>query len=312
MIAHIPLFSSRYRRSRRLAPLLVSDAQLQNIHLAATQAHTSLLNLEQEVRHILLGERHSSYAGDGYEFAENISFQAGDNPRFINWRLYARTGEYFRKTFYEERRPQLWLIIDRGPTMCYGTRTRLKVALAAELALYHLFLAQTKQLQTGAVFLDQQIHWIKPLAGGNATQNLIFNLRQPCPPPSDSTSGFALDALLAQLWARLAPGCVLIFYSDFHNYQANNINHLHRLCEQHKVVVRHIIDRTELALPPAGCLDFIDASGIQSIDCQDPYLQQQYRDLMQERHQLVATGCRQAGCDYQRYLADDELFTPVR
>lgn len=304
------LFARRSKSIPDSAAWLVDDACLQTIYHAATSGTAPTLAIHREVQQVLLGERQSAYAGSGYEFAENVAFHSGDDARFINWRLFARTGEYYRKAFYEERRPQVWLVLDRGPHMCFGTHTRLKLAMAAQLALFHLFVAQRQQLLTGAVLLDGQAEWLRPAQGHAALQNLIYKLRQPCSPPADRDTPQALSSLLAQLNVRLRPGCIVILYSDFHDLQAADMNRLHALCEQHSVLARHIIDRSELELPGTGQYQFATAHIEQSVDCADAALREQYRQAMAQRHAQVKDWLQQAGCNYQRYTADAELFAP--
>lgn len=287
---------------------LVDDESLQAIYLAATANTAPTLAIQREVQQLLLGERQSTHVGSGYEFAENVPLQRGDEARFINWRVFARTGEYYRKAFYEERRPQVWLILDRSSTMCFGTRTRLKIALAAQLALFHLFVAQRQQLLSGAVLLDEQPSWVKPAQSQAAMQELIAQLRQGCVPPADQATQHGLRALLAQLDLRLRPGCIVIIYSDFHELQADDMNLLHALSEKHRVLTRHIIDRSEVDLPTSGQYHFGSSNDGLSVDCSDTALHKQYHEHMQKHHAQIAGWLQQAGCDYQRYLADAELF----
>lgn len=287
---------------------LVDDVCLQAIYHAATARTAPTLAIQREVQQLLLGERQSAHAGSGYEFAENVPLQSGDDARFINWRVFARTGEYYRKVFYEERRPQVWLILDRSNTMCFGTHSRLKVALAAQLALFHLFVAQRQQLLTGAVLVDEQATWIKPSQVHAAMQELIAQVRQACAPQADKTAQHGIRALLTQLNLRLRPGCIVIIYSDFHDLHSGDMNLLHALSEKHSVLTRHIIDRCEVSLPVSGQYHFAANNLGLSVDCGDAALREQYHLHMQERHTQIAGWLQQAGCDYQRYLADADLF----
>ena len=85
---------------------LLNSQDLLTLHASAS-AGINPLSSEQEVATLLIGERSSSYAGSGYEFAENQLYVAGDDSRFINWRMLAKTGKLYRKKFVEERRPEL-------------------------------------------------------------------------------------------------------------------------------------------------------------------------------------------------------------
>lgn len=305
------LLSTRFWSNRFSPPPLVDAQTLQALYQAANSPLAPTLLARREVQHVLLGERQSAFAGRGYEFAENQVYTPGDEARFINWRVLARTGQLYRKMFYEERRPPVWLILDRSATMRYGTRTRLKVALAAQLALYHLFLAQRRGLLTGAVLLDDKPAWFAPTQDRDSQQMLIKALCAPCPPlaetETDQESG--LRAVLQQCQVQLSPGCIVILYSDFHDLQASDMPLLHALAQQHSVSARHILDVSEQTLPGHGSYNFAHGESITTLDCDDGTLATRYREDMQQRHATVANWFRQAEIEYQVYRADEDLIT---
>jgi uncharacterized protein (DUF58 family) len=290
-------------------PPLVDEQTLQRIYLAANAKIAPALLAQREVQHILLGERQSAFAGRGYEFAENQLYSPGDEARFINWRVLARTGQLYRKTFYEERRPPLWLLLDRSDSMRFGTRKRLKVALAAQLALFHLFLAQRSSLLTGGVLLDNEPTWFAPTQDRGSQQALIRQLCAACPPLDEVTHRSGMRAILQQCQVQLAPGCIIILYSDFHDLQASDMQLLHALAQQHTVYARHIIDASEQALPAHGEYNFAQGEDTTALNCNDAALTTRYAQHMQQRHATIAEWFRQAGIEYQAYRADDDLFS---
>ena len=301
------LFSTWSWSARVNPPPLVDAQTVQTLYRAASSPLAPALQARREVQHILLGERQSAFAGRGYEFAENRLYSPGDEARFINWRVLARTGQLYRKSFYEERRPPLWLILDRGASMRFGTRTRLKVALAAQLALFHLFLAQRQSLLTGAVLLDATPSWFAPTQDRGSQQALIRQVCAACPPLAGN-HGAGLQAVLQQCQVQLAPGCIIILYSDFHDLRAADMPMLHALAQQHTVYARHILDASEISLPMQGEYSFAEGEELTALDCNDAALAAAYRQQMQQRHDHIADWLRQAGIEYQRYRADDDVF----
>jgi uncharacterized protein (DUF58 family) len=302
----------RARWSTRFSPPpLVDELTVQRLYQAANATTAPTLLATREVQYLLLGERQSAFAGRGYEFAENLLYRAGDEARFINWRVLARTGQLYRKSFYEERRPPVWLLVDRGASMRFGTRTRLKVAQAAQLALLHLFVAQRLSLRIGAVLLDAQPHWFAPSQDRNTQQALIKQLCAGCAPLPETSSSGTLRTVLQQCQVQLAPGCIVILYSDFHELQASDMPLLHALAQRHSVYARHIIDVSEQALPTHGEYQFAFGEEQTTLNCNDAMLTDRYQQHMQQRHAEIATWLQQAGIDYQRYRADDDLLAAM-
>jgi uncharacterized protein (DUF58 family) len=62
----------------------------------------------------------SKIKGSGLTFIENRPYQYGDDPRFINWPLTARTGEPVIKRFEATRELIVWLVVDPSPSMFLG------------------------------------------------------------------------------------------------------------------------------------------------------------------------------------------------
>ncbi|MBI1424811.1 MAG: DUF58 domain-containing protein [Gammaproteobacteria bacterium] len=295
--------------SRFSPPPLVDAHSVQQIYRAANSPDAGSLLAQREVQQILLGERQSAFVGRGYEFAENRLYSAGDEARFINWRLLARTGQLYRKTFYEERRPPVWLILDRSASMRFGTRTRLKIAQAAQLALFHLFLAQRHSLLTGAVLIDEIPTWFAPAQDRGSQQALIRALCAATPPLAEDAPTATLRSVLEQTQVQLAPGCIVILYSDFHELQASDMPMLHALAQTHTLYARHIIDVSEQTLPADGEYDFARQDEQTTLDCSDSALTAAYAQRMQHRHNEIATWFQQAGIAYARYRADDDILS---
>ena len=59
-----------------------------------------------------IGMLKSHFRGSGLQFKEHRQYTHGDDVRFIDWKILAKTGEPFIKTFEEERNVQIAVVID--------------------------------------------------------------------------------------------------------------------------------------------------------------------------------------------------------
>ncbi len=73
------------------------------------------------------GERRSSFAGSGGEFLEHRSYEAGDEVRFIDWNVYARSGKLFVRRFAAERATRVYAVLDTSASMT----NKLEIAKSA-------------------------------------------------------------------------------------------------------------------------------------------------------------------------------------
>ena len=89
------------------------------------------------------GIHRSPYHGFSVEFTEYRQYTLGDDPRYIDWRVYARSDRYYIKKFEDETNLRCHLLIDHSRSMGYGSagyaKSQYAGTLAATLA-YFLFM----------------------------------------------------------------------------------------------------------------------------------------------------------------------------
>ena len=83
---------------------------------------------------ILSGSYHSAFKGRGVVFSEVRPYVIGDDVRRIDWNVTARMQEPFVKIFEEERELVVMLLLDISGSSDFGTQSRLKRHLMAEVA----------------------------------------------------------------------------------------------------------------------------------------------------------------------------------
>jgi uncharacterized protein (DUF58 family) len=82
----------------------------------------------------LAGQYHSVFKGRGMSFEDVRPYQPGDEIRFIDWNVSARSRETYVKRFVEERELTVMLLVDVSASLDFGSGTRSKLEAAAELA----------------------------------------------------------------------------------------------------------------------------------------------------------------------------------
>ena len=66
-------------------------------------------------------------AGSSIDFQDHSPYLPGDDPRYIDWRAYARTGHYIMKLYREEVSPLLDLVLDVSPSLFFEPAKALRV-----------------------------------------------------------------------------------------------------------------------------------------------------------------------------------------
>jgi uncharacterized protein (DUF58 family) len=115
--------------------------------LISPQALMSIRNLELRARVVVQGFwkglHRSPYHGFSAEFTEYRQYTPDDDPRHLDWRVYARSDRYFIKKFEDETNLRCYLLADQSRSMTYGSVGYSKAEYAATLAAtlgYFLYL----------------------------------------------------------------------------------------------------------------------------------------------------------------------------
>ena len=88
-------------------------------------------------------QRRSKQVGSGLEFADHRAYVAGDDPKAIDWALFARTERLQLRQFEEEEDLSVWFLIDRSSSMAMappGVVHLLDRALQVTAALAYIAL----------------------------------------------------------------------------------------------------------------------------------------------------------------------------
>lgn len=97
----------------------------------------------------LQGERRSKKRGQSVEFDDFRQYVRGDDPRFIDWNVYARMDRLVLKLFLEEEDMALHIAIDASGSMRAGQGERCKLHYAARLAMALGYVGLVKQNRVG-------------------------------------------------------------------------------------------------------------------------------------------------------------------
>jgi uncharacterized protein (DUF58 family) len=148
------------------------------------QTLMSIRNLELRARVLVqgfwTGIHRSPYHGFSVEFTEYRQYAPGDDPRYLDWRVFARSDRYFIKRFEDETNLRCHILLDSSRSMTFGSVGYTKADYAATLAAT---LAQFLYLQGDAVGLltfDEQIRDYLPARHRTGhLRNLMLALEKP-------------------------------------------------------------------------------------------------------------------------------------
>ncbi len=113
----------------------------------------------------------SPFHGFSVEFSEHRKYTPGDDPKDIDWLVYAKTDKYYVKKFEAETNITGYLVMDLSRSMGYTYRqelTKFDYSICLAAALCYLMIHQ--QDPVGLLTFDQKIrHSLRPQVAGGAT-----------------------------------------------------------------------------------------------------------------------------------------------
>lgn len=89
----------------------------------------------------------SHFRGSGLQFREHQVYVPGDDVRFIDWKVSARSANIYLKTFEEERNVEIVVCVDLSQTLLYGFNNISKLQAIIEIVgLLYLLAGETNDL----------------------------------------------------------------------------------------------------------------------------------------------------------------------
>ena len=209
---------------------------------------------------IFAGEYHSAFKGRGMAFSEVREYRYGDDVRLMDWNVSARMSAPYVKVFEEERELTLMLLVDVSRSGLFGTATRTKRDLIAEIAAVLAFSAILNNDKVGAIFFSDRIEkFIPPKKGRTHLLHIIREIIT-LEPASDGTSvGTALEYLTGVMKQK---GTAFVL-SDMLDVDANGqpryADALKVAAMRHDLSVIRVHDPREETLPAVGPVHVKDA-----------------------------------------------------
>jgi uncharacterized protein (DUF58 family) len=117
--------------------MMIDPATMRLLDALVLRTRRSFFGLRQ-------GVHRSPRRGHGIEFAEYRAYEIGDNPRAIDWNLYARSDKLYIKRYLEEETVSLFVILDGSSSLTHP-ELRQKWELATHIAAFAAYVALASQ-----------------------------------------------------------------------------------------------------------------------------------------------------------------------
>jgi uncharacterized protein (DUF58 family) len=209
------------------------------------------------------GDERSSFRGTGLEYSDVREYQAGDDPRTIEWNITARSDRPYVRESLPDRGLDAWLLIDVSRSLDWGTARCLKRQLAIEFSAVVGQLLIGRGNRVGALLFDERVRSIiPPSAGRTALLQLIARISRAAEDPADGSTD--LGRALTEAGRLIRRPSLMVVLTDFMTPSGWQ-QPLSALALRHEVVAAWITDPREREIPDVGVVTFEDPESGQQI-----------------------------------------------
>jgi uncharacterized protein (DUF58 family) len=247
------------------------------------------------------GVHRSPYHGFSAEFTEYRSYLPGDDPRYIDWRLYARSDKLYIKRFEDETHLRCHMLVDHSRSMSYRSQSYTKAQYAGTLAATLTYFLFNQGDAVGLATFDDRIRHIMPPRNRPSYLHRLMAVLERS--PEGNTTDLKLP--LQQVMQMVTRRGMIVLISDLLTSLDSLEADLGYLCAGgHDVVLFHVLDPMEINFDFEGPALFRDVESGKQWYVDPAAAHQEYVRLLKEHLTHIEAVCQMQGIDYHRFTTD--------
>lgn len=260
------------------------------------------------VEGFLEGLHRSPYKGFSVEFSEYRSYIPGDEPRRIDWKVYAKTDRFYVKEYQEETNLRAMLLVDSSGSMAYrsgsvtSALSKLDYATTLAAALAYLLIKQKDAV--GLATFDTRIRsYIPPRSSRNYLQLLLARLEN-LTAGGETNLAESLHSLAERLRKR---GLVILFSDLFDDPDRVLFALRHFRHRKHEVILFHILDPMEESFDFSSPTRLVDMETRKEASLDPRLVRAEYRKALEDYRFRLRSTCSEHRIDYNPILTDQSF-----
>jgi uncharacterized protein (DUF58 family) len=191
-------------RSTARSPSAIDAAAIMRIKNLQLRARTV-------VEGFFNGLHRSPFHGFSAEFSEYRQYSPGDDTRFVDWRLFARSDRYYLKRFEDETNRRCYLLVDQSRSMAYGSTGYTKGDYARTLAATLAYYLSLQRDCVGLLTFDERVRDFLPARYRTGHLRRLLSLLERAEAGTDTQ----LAPALAQIADLVRKRGLIVILSDF-------------------------------------------------------------------------------------------------
>jgi uncharacterized protein (DUF58 family) len=250
------------------------------------------------------GMHRSPYHGFSVEFSEYRQYTPGDDPRYLDWKLYARSDRYYVKRFEDETNLRCHLLVDMSRSMGFGSADYTKADYAKTAAATLAYFLSIQRDAVGILAFDEQVtEYLPPRFRPGHMHRLMLALERPL-----AGTGTDLSKPLERVAELVTKRGLVVLISDLLAPIETLQTHLGYLHSRgHEVVVFRVLDPAEMDFAFDKPAMFHDLESGRELYVDPLAARQEYLRRFGEHRDGIRKACMSLGIDLYEATIDRPL-----
>lgn len=250
------------------------------------------------------GLHRSPFHGFSVEFSEFRPYSVGDDPRGLDWKVYARTDRYYIKKFEDETNRRCYLVLDRSRSMGYSSLEHSKIEYARTLVASLAYYFTLQRDSVGLLTFDEAVGEF--LSARNRPGH--FHQLLVCLSQDVAGQGTDIAAPLEQIASLIRKRGLIILVSDLltpPEMLRTNLAYLRS--RGHEVMIIRTLDPAEVELQLSAPGMVVDLETGNEIYLDPELARADYRRRFVEHQEQLQSICDGLGIELHTVLTDQPL-----
>ncbi len=247
------------------------------------------------VEGFIVGLHKSPYHGFSIEFSEHRPYTFGDEIKFIDWKLLAKTDKLYIKQFEEETNLKSYILFDKSSSMNFGSDDITKFEYAKNICACLSYLMIKQQDAVGLTTFDKKIKTSIPPKSKTSHLNYLLKVLNNTKIEGETKISTILHSLAESIKKR----GLIILISDLIDNPKDVLSGLrHFRHKGHEVMIFHIIDDKEINFDFNSPINFIDLEDQKMIKTDPRQIKVDYKESFDKFCQEYKEECNKNNVDY--------------